>query len=80
MKIPRDLSAKELIKLLKPYGYTIGRQAGSHVRLTTEKNGEHHITIPFHDPLKIGTLSAIINDIALHFKKNKQQLLDELFS
>jgi hypothetical protein len=29
--------------------------AGSHLRLTTDQNGQHHITIPNHDPLKIGT-------------------------
>ena len=30
-------------------GYEVTRQTGSHLRLTTEVNGEHHITIPNHD-------------------------------
>jgi glycerophosphoryl diester phosphodiesterase len=34
------------------YGYQTTRQTGSHLRLTTDKNGIHHITIPNHDPLK----------------------------
>jgi len=79
MKIPRDLSGQDLIKYLKPYGYIVTRQSGSHLRLTTTQNGQHHITIPNHDPLKIGTLSAIIADIAEHFAKTKDQLLQEIF-
>jgi predicted RNA binding protein YcfA (HicA-like mRNA interferase family) len=79
MKIPRDLSGQDLIKLLKPYGYIITRQSESHLRLTTTQKGQHHITIPNHDPLKIGTLSAIIADIAEHISKTKDQLLQEIF-
>jgi len=60
MRIPRDISGQDLIKYLKPYGYIVTRQTGSDIRLTTEQNGQHHITIPNHDPLKIGTLSGII--------------------
>lgn len=79
MRIPRDLTGEALIKLLKPLGYTITRQSGSHIRLRTSQNGEHHITIPNHKPLKIGTLSAIISDIAAHFDKTKEELFKELF-
>jgi predicted RNA binding protein YcfA (HicA-like mRNA interferase family) len=79
MKIPRDLSGQDLIKLLKKYGYTISRQTGSHIRITTLQDGEHHLTIPNHDPLKLGTLSAILTDIALHHGKTKDDLLKELF-
>jgi predicted RNA binding protein YcfA (HicA-like mRNA interferase family) len=79
MKLPRDLNGSSLVKYLKPYGYIVTRQAGSHIRLTTETNGQHHITIPNHSPLKIGTLAAILSDIALHFKKTKEELLKEMF-
>lgn len=50
MKLPRDLSAAELIKSLGKIGYTTSRQRGSHVRLTTDFPAQHHITIPSHDP------------------------------
>jgi predicted RNA binding protein YcfA (HicA-like mRNA interferase family) len=80
MKIPRDISGQDLIKLLKPYGYLPTRQTGSHIRLTTEQNGQHHITIPNHNPLKTGTFSAIIADVAAHFTKTKDELMKELFS
>lgn len=79
MKIPRDLSGQDLIKYLKPYGYTITRQTGSHIRLTTDQNGQHHITIPNHDSLKIGTLSSIIADVAQHFKKTKDEIMQQFF-
>ena len=53
MKIPRDIDGKFLAKLLtKKYQYTVSRQTGSHLRLTTRIKGEHHITIPQHKPLK----------------------------
>ena len=48
MKIPRNISGGQLAKLLEVYGYEITRQVGSHIRLTTQKNGEHHITLPLH--------------------------------
>jgi predicted RNA binding protein YcfA (HicA-like mRNA interferase family) len=79
MKIPRDLNSDELIKLLKPFGYKVTRQTGSHIRLTTEEKGQHHITVPHHDPIKIGTLSAILGEIANHLRIPKQDFLNDLF-
>jgi len=79
MKLPREISGEELAKLLKKYGYEITRQTGSHIRLTTTAKGEHHITIPAHKYLKIGTLSSILNDVAIHLKMNKGDLIKELF-
>jgi predicted RNA binding protein YcfA (HicA-like mRNA interferase family) len=79
MKIPRDLTGVELAKLLRKFGYQISRQKGSHIRLTTEQPSEYHITIPNHDPLKIGTLSSILSDVAEHQSLSKEELMKELF-
>ncbi len=79
MKLPREISGLELAKLLKRYGYEITRQTGSHLRLTTTEKGEHHITIPAHKYLKIGTLSSILSDIAAHLKIDKADLINNLF-
>lgn len=79
MRIPRDISGGELIKRLKPFGYSITRQTGSHIRLTTEMNGVHRITIPNHNPLRIGTISSIITEISHHFNMSKDQLIRNLF-
>lgn len=80
MKLPRNLSASALIKALSRYQYSVEKQKESHVRLTTSLKGQHHITIPNHDPLKIGTLSSILNDVANHFEKTKEEVIQELFS
>ena len=80
MKLPRDISGLELAKKLALLGYEISRQNGSHIRLSTQENGEHHITIPHHDPLKIGTFSAILNDIAAHALISREELVNRLFS
>lgn len=79
MKLPRDLSDTELAKLLQQFDYTIDHQTGSHMRLTTERNGEHHITIPAHNPLKVGTLAAILRDVAEHLSLSRDELAAELF-
>lgn len=77
--IPRNVSARELVKALSKHGYVITRQTGSHIRLTTNINGEHHITIPDHTPLKIGTLNNILKEVAAYLGRNKQDIIDELW-
>jgi predicted RNA binding protein YcfA (HicA-like mRNA interferase family) len=79
MKVPRDISGEELAKLLARYGYSITRRTGSHLRLTTAQRGEHHVTIPNHKPLRIGTFSNIMNDVAAHLKVSKEALMKEIF-
>lgn len=75
MRVPRDLSGQELIRLLAKLGYAVTRQTGSHVRLTTQECGEHHVTVPDHDPLRIGTLSAILAAVASHHGITRDELL-----
>ncbi len=79
MKIPRNISGMKLSKLLKRFGFEITRQTGSHMRLTTTRRGEFHITIPKHKSLKIGTLNNILSNIADYLEIDKEQLLAELF-
>ena len=79
MKLPRDLSGSELVNSLTRLGYEVSHQKGSHIRLTTQQNGEHHITVPAHDPIKIGTLNAILRDVAAHAGFTRDELLALLF-
>jgi predicted RNA binding protein YcfA (HicA-like mRNA interferase family) len=79
MKTPRDITANDLLKALKSFGYEIVRQKGSHIRIKTELNGEHFETIPNHKPIKIGTLSGILNNIAEHFDMTKEELIEQIF-
>ncbi|OGC23330.1 hypothetical protein A2291_06685 [candidate division WOR-1 bacterium RIFOXYB2_FULL_42_35] len=80
-KIPRDISGRELIKLLnKKYGYQAERETGSHIRLKSLYKGiEHKITIPDHDEIKIGTLNNILKDISAYLEISKEALVLELF-
>ena len=64
MRLPRDLTGAQLVRALGKLGYTPSRQTGSHVRLTCESPAQHHVTVPLHDPLRIGTLAAILTGIA----------------
>ncbi|NJO18388.1 MAG: type II toxin-antitoxin system HicA family toxin [Thioploca sp.] len=79
MRLPRHLSGQRLVNLLKIFGYQVTRQTGSHIRLTTFKMGKHHMTIPQHNPLRIGTLSAILTDVAQHFQISKEEVIEQLF-
>ncbi len=81
MKLPRDLSGDELARLLRPYGYDITRQTGSHLRLTSRfKTTEHHLTIPRHASLKVGTLAGILSDVAEYLEMERGTLAEALFS
>ncbi|QEM05597.1 type II toxin-antitoxin system HicA family toxin [Mucilaginibacter sp. P25] len=78
-RAPRDVSGKDLIKVLLKYGYEVIRQTGSHIRLSiTLNDGVKNITIPNHDPIKLGTLMAIINDVAEQLKINKEDIINKL--
>ncbi|OFW26818.1 MAG: hypothetical protein A3J28_14090 [Acidobacteria bacterium RIFCSPLOWO2_12_FULL_60_22] len=80
MKLPRDIRGNELAALLGQYGYRITRQTGSHIRVTSSQKGtEHHITIPAHKQVNIGTLSAILTDVARYLEMDRQELTKALF-
>jgi predicted RNA binding protein YcfA (HicA-like mRNA interferase family) len=79
VKLPRDLTGQQLVKALERLGYQVDRQTGSHIRLTTQEKGEHHITIPNHSPLKIGTLNAILKSIANHFQISRDDVIRRIF-
>lgn len=79
MRVPRDLSGADLVKRLGRFGYSVTRQTGSHMRLTSTTHGEHHITIPNHDPLRLGTLAAILAGVAAHHGITRDELVQRLF-
>ena len=79
MKLPRDVSGVALARALETVGYRVTRQTGSHMRLTTSERGEHHVTIPAHDALRIGTLAGILGDVASHLDVTRDELAKRLF-
>ena len=80
MKLPRDVSGEDLARALRRFNYEITRQTGSHMRLTSKFKGvQHHVTIPAHNQLKVGTLADILGDVASYLDLTRDQLLRELF-
>ncbi len=80
MKIPRDVSGQDLAAALGKLGYQVTRQTGSHIKLTTKLQDEHHITIPAHRIIKIGTLNAILGDVADNLGMKKEDLVRRLWA
>lgn len=78
MKLPRDVSGSELVKALRVLGYAVTRQKGSHMRVTTRQEGEHHEVIPVHNPIKTGTLSSILKSVAAHHGLTVGELLQKI--
>lgn len=80
MKLPRDVSGDNLAKKLEPLGYQITRQTGSHLRLTRATHEEsHHVTIPRHDALRVGTLNGILREVANSLGVSKEELIKRIF-
>jgi predicted RNA binding protein YcfA (HicA-like mRNA interferase family) len=79
VRLPRDLSGRDLARALRRYGYEVTRETGSHMRLTTQQGGEHHVTIPDHASVRVGTLAGILADVATHLKIERNALAAELF-
>jgi predicted RNA binding protein YcfA (HicA-like mRNA interferase family) len=79
VRLPRDVSGRELARALAKLGYAVTRQTGSHVRVSRATPTEHHLTIPDHAPIKIGTLNAILRELADANGLDRDELLRRLF-
>ena len=71
MSMPGNLSGMELAVLLRRrYGYNFTRQRGSHMRLTSAHTGyAHNVSVPHHNPLRVGALDDILGDVAEYLGK-----------
>jgi predicted RNA binding protein YcfA (HicA-like mRNA interferase family) len=59
-------------------GYEATRQKGSHIRVTSQRDGENHEVVPYHHPIKAGTLAGILKRIAAHHRLTVDDLLNML--
>ena len=76
MRTPRDHNGARLIRGLGKLGYEPTRQSGNHVRLTRPSaEGDDHVIIPLHDPLRIGTLNVILGDVAQDLGLSKEDVI-----
>ena len=78
MKTPRDVSGPELVKALRVLGYERIRQDGSHIRLTTQLDGEFHVTVPNHQSIRVGTFKSILKLVAVHHRLTLAELMEKL--
>jgi predicted RNA binding protein YcfA (HicA-like mRNA interferase family) len=77
MKIPRDLSGTELVRVLcREWGYRQTHQVGSHIILETDVPSHQRMAVPNHAFLRIGTLNAILRLVSEHKKVTKEKILD----
>ena len=78
MRLPRDVSGPRLVAALRRLGYEVVRRRGSHARVTTHLNREHHEVVPMHRPIKVTTLSSILKSVAQHHDMSVEELIREL--
>ncbi|HMC28055.1 MAG TPA: type II toxin-antitoxin system HicA family toxin [Verrucomicrobiae bacterium] len=80
MKVPRDLSGRQVATALcKSWGYKEVHQSGSHIILQTEIPSHQRLSIPAHTSLKVGTLSAIVRQVAAGKGVSRDVVLSSLF-
>ena len=79
MRLPRDVSGAGLAKRLEVLGYRVTRQTGSHLRLTCPDSPAHHVTVPAHDSLRVGTLAGILQSVAVRHGLSRDELVLRLF-
>jgi len=79
MKIPRDISGRELVAALcRNWGYREVNRVGSHIILQTANPTQHRVAVPAHKSLRIGTLSSILRAVAMHKRVDRGTILDSL--
>ncbi len=72
VKVPRDVSGLEVVKVLCGNGWTMQGQKGSHMYLFNSK--KEILQVPMHKCLKVGTLLSIIERSGI----SKEEFLDQL--
>ena len=79
MKLPRDLSGRRLAQVLvRRWGYREVHRVGSHMILQTESPQHHRLSVPDHNPLRAGTLNAILRSVAEAKRISREEILASL--
>lgn len=79
MKLPRNLTGRQLVVALRKLGYVVVGQTGSHIKLRTERDGRKLLAVPDHVPLKVGTLRSIFRELGTHHGITRDALMSLLF-
>jgi predicted RNA binding protein YcfA (HicA-like mRNA interferase family) len=79
MKLPRNLTGCELIKVLcRDFEYREIHQVGSHVLLEIDTPRHHGIPVFEHSPLRLETLNAILRAVAIVKGVDKRDIMKQL--
>jgi predicted RNA binding protein YcfA (HicA-like mRNA interferase family) len=79
VNLPRDLYGRDLARgLCARWDYQKVNQVGSHIILQTETPRHHRLSVPDHKPLRIGTLSAILRQVATAKGVTREEILSTL--
>jgi predicted RNA binding protein YcfA (HicA-like mRNA interferase family) len=71
VKLPTDLSGRELVRALLRAGFVVSRQKGSHIVLRREAPPAR-VVVPDHKRVRPGTLRQILNEAGI----SVEQLLE----
>jgi len=71
VKIPRDLSGRDVVKALRRLGFDFSRQTGSHAIL---RKGPRTVVVPQHKPIKPGTLKGVIEQAGITLEELRENL------
>jgi predicted RNA binding protein YcfA (HicA-like mRNA interferase family) len=71
VKLPRDISGAEAVKVLRRLGFEVVRQEGSHIRMG---KGNVHVTVPNHRQLMPKTLQSILRHAEITLEEFMEQL------
>ncbi len=76
MKLRRDISGRELAKILcRDWGYREVNQVGSHLILQADSPEHHRLSVPQHSPVRLGTLNAIVRSVAQAKRVSREEIL-----
>jgi len=79
VKLPRDLYGRDLARILcARWAYQKVNQVGSHIILQTETPQHHRVSVPDHKPLRIGTMNAILREVAVAKGVSREDILATL--
>jgi predicted RNA binding protein YcfA (HicA-like mRNA interferase family) len=68
VKLPKDLSGQELVKVLLRVGFVVNRQRGSHIILRRD-NPYARVVVPDHKRIRPGTLRQILTEAEVTVKQ-----------
>jgi len=78
VKLPRNVTGRQLAKALETLGYAATRQRGSHTSIWSPKSRRAPPHLPDHRPIKPGLLNRLLKDVAEHHGMSRDELIEKL--